>query len=139
MSITWPISQRYLDGIPLKLMALVLRDQGFMVLRGNPKNIKDLGDLGKPGIRFVNRQRGAGTRVLLDYQLALKGISVRIPSADTSRKNLPIWELPRRSPRGERIAVWESRLRLRRSIWILFHCSKNAMIWSFPRNMPAAH
>ena len=65
---------KYLVGIPVKLIALVLRDQGFMVLRGNPKNIKDLSDLSRRGIRFVNRQRGAGTRVLLDYQLALKGI-----------------------------------------------------------------
>ena len=65
---------KYLDGIRVMLVALVLRDQGFMVLRGNPKNIKDLGDLSSPGIRFVNRQRGAGTRVLLDYHLALKAI-----------------------------------------------------------------
>ena len=65
---------KYLGGIPVMLMALVLRDQGFMVLRGNPKNIKDPGDLSSPGIRFVNRQRGAGHAVLLDYHLALKGI-----------------------------------------------------------------
>ena len=65
---------KYLGGIPVMLVALVLRDQGFMVLRGNPKNIKDLGDLSNPGTRFVNRQRGAGTRVLFDYHLALKGI-----------------------------------------------------------------
>jgi putative molybdopterin biosynthesis protein len=66
---------RYLAGIPVRLMALVLRDQGFMVQKGNPKNIRDLDDLHKPGNRFVNRQRGAGTRVLLDYQLGLQGIS----------------------------------------------------------------
>ena len=66
---------RYLAGIPVRLMALVLRDQGFMVQKGNPKNIRDLDDLNKPGNRFVNRQRGAGTRVLLDYQLGLQGIS----------------------------------------------------------------
>jgi putative molybdopterin biosynthesis protein len=65
---------KYLPGIPIKLMALVLREQGFMVTKGNPKNIKNLSDISKPGIRFVNRQRGAGTRVLLDYQLNLNGI-----------------------------------------------------------------
>jgi putative molybdopterin biosynthesis protein len=46
-----------------------------MVKKGNPRNIKDLQDLCKPEIRFVNRQRGAGTRVLLDYHLDLDGIS----------------------------------------------------------------
>jgi putative molybdopterin biosynthesis protein len=66
---------RYLAGIPLKLVALVLRDQGFMVVKGNPKKIKDLSDLVRPGISYVNRQRGAGTRVLLDYELNLKGIA----------------------------------------------------------------
>jgi putative molybdopterin biosynthesis protein len=65
---------KYLPGVAVKLLALVLREQGFMVIKGNPKNIKNLSDLGKPGIRFVNRQRGAGTRVLLDYHLHREGI-----------------------------------------------------------------
>ncbi len=66
---------KFLPGVPVRLMALVLREQGFMVMKGNPKNIKNLRDLSQPGIRFVNRQRGAGTRVLLDYHLNLEGIS----------------------------------------------------------------
>ncbi len=66
----------YLPGVSLKLMALVLRQQGFMVRRGNPKKIMQFSDIRNQGIRFVNRQRGAGTRVLLDYQLGLE----RIPS-----------------------------------------------------------
>ena len=65
---------KYLPGIPVRLMALVMREQGFMVKKGNPKKIKDLADITRTGMRFVNRQRGAGTRVLLDYQLNLKGI-----------------------------------------------------------------
>jgi putative molybdopterin biosynthesis protein len=65
---------QYLYGIPCLLMALVLREQGFMVKKGNPKNIKSLTDINKPGIGFINRQRGAGTRVLLDYHLGLIGI-----------------------------------------------------------------
>ncbi len=60
---------------PVKLVALVGREQGLIVKPGNPKNIQDLGDLAQPGITFVNRQRGAGTRVLLDYHLDLKGIA----------------------------------------------------------------
>jgi putative molybdopterin biosynthesis protein len=65
---------KFLPGVPVKLLALVLREQGFMVNKGNPKNIRKLGDLGKLGNRFVNRQRGAGTRVLLDYHLHREGI-----------------------------------------------------------------
>ncbi len=56
-------------------MALVQREQGLLVKKGNPQNIKSLVDITRPGVRFVNRQRGAGTRVLLDYHLNLSGIS----------------------------------------------------------------
>ena len=64
----------YLPGVSLQLMALVLREQGFMIRKGNPKKIQKFSDICNPGIRFVNRQRGAGTRVLLDYHLGLEGI-----------------------------------------------------------------
>jgi putative molybdopterin biosynthesis protein len=73
--------RRYLPGVKVKVVTLVGREQGLLVKRGNPKHIKSLEDLGRPGaeseaerVSFVNRQRGAGTRVLLDYQLNLLGI-----------------------------------------------------------------
>ena len=61
--------RQYMPNIPVKVVAMVGREQGLIVKKGNPARIKNLGDLLKPGIRFVNRQRGAGTRVLLDYHL----------------------------------------------------------------------
>ena len=61
--------RQYMPGMPVKVIALVGRDQGLMVKRGNPKGIIELQDLTKPQVQFVNRQRGAGTRVLLDYHL----------------------------------------------------------------------
>lgn len=67
--------RQYMPGIPVKVVALVGRDQGLMVKRGNPKGVRSLEDLTKPQVQFVNRQRGAGTRVLLDYHLNLKKIS----------------------------------------------------------------
>lgn len=67
--------RQYMPGIPVRVVALVGRDQGLMVRRGNPKGIKRLEDLTKPAVQFVNRQRGAGTRVLLDYHLNLLGIA----------------------------------------------------------------
>ena len=66
--------RQYMPNIPVKVMTLVGRDQGLIVKKGNPKQIKSLGDLTKPQVQFVNRQRGAGTRVLLDYHLNLLGI-----------------------------------------------------------------
>jgi putative molybdopterin biosynthesis protein len=67
--------RQYLPDVPVRLVALVHREQGLMVRRGNPKEVKSLGDLTRPEVRFVNRQRGAGTRVLLDYQLYLMGVA----------------------------------------------------------------
>jgi len=67
--------RQYLPGIAVRVVTLVGREQGLLVLKGNPKGIQSLNDLPSPGIEFVNRQRGAGTRVLLDYHLGLLGIS----------------------------------------------------------------
>ena len=67
--------RKYLPGLPVRVYGFVGREQGLMVKRGNPKGIKGLEDLTRPDVRFVNRQRGAGTRVLLDYELSKAGIS----------------------------------------------------------------
>jgi putative molybdopterin biosynthesis protein len=52
------------------VMNLVIREQGLIVPTGNPKKIKSLKDLARKEITFLNRQPGAGTRILLDYKLA---------------------------------------------------------------------
>jgi len=66
--------RQYIPNIPVKVVALVGREQGLLVKKGNPKGIKGLRDLSRHDIQFVNRQRGAGTRVLLDYHLNLMTI-----------------------------------------------------------------
>ena len=66
--------RQYMPDTPVRVVALVGRDQGLMVKRKNPKNIQGLEDLTRRDIQFVNRQRGAGTRVLLDYHLNLMAI-----------------------------------------------------------------
>lgn len=66
---------RYLPGTPVVLVNLVYRDQGLIVPKGNPKGVTGLDDLLRPDVQFVNRQRGAGTRVLLDYRLKQMGVS----------------------------------------------------------------
>jgi len=67
--------RQYMPNIPVKVVALVGREQGLLIERGNPKGIRDLKDLMDPNVQFVNRQRGAGTRVLLDYHLKLMAIA----------------------------------------------------------------
>ena len=66
--------REYMPNIPVKVIALVGREQGLILNRGNPKSIKSLQDLTQLNIQFVNRQRGAGTRVLLDYHLKKNAI-----------------------------------------------------------------
>ena len=66
--------KRYLAGRSIVLVHLAGRVQGLIVPPGNPKGLSTLADLARPDVLFVNRQRGSGTRVLLDYQLALLGI-----------------------------------------------------------------
>jgi putative molybdopterin biosynthesis protein len=66
--------KRYLSDIPVKLVNLVMRDQGLIVLPKNPKKIKGIEDLDREDITFINRQGGSGTRILLDYRLKQLGI-----------------------------------------------------------------
>ena len=61
--------RQYLPDTPVRLVVWVGRQQGLLVRKGNPKGIHGLPDLARPDVRFINRQRGAGTRVLLDYHL----------------------------------------------------------------------
>ncbi|MEJ2091867.1 MAG: molybdopterin biosynthesis protein [Syntrophobacterales bacterium] len=69
-----PYIQKHLAGLPLKLINLAWRQQGFIVLPDNPLNIRTVTDLTRKEVRFINRQRGAGTRLLLDYLLKEEGI-----------------------------------------------------------------
>ena len=64
-----PFIQKYLAGIPLRLVNLAHRQQGFLVQPGNPKNIKEFADLTRENVRFINRQPGSGTRILFDLNL----------------------------------------------------------------------
>jgi putative molybdopterin biosynthesis protein len=66
--------QKYLEGAPVVLVNLSHREQGFIIAPGNPRGISRFTDLGRDGVRFVNRQRGAGTRVLLDFNLQRLGM-----------------------------------------------------------------
>ncbi|MBW2408213.1 MAG: molybdopterin biosynthesis protein, partial [Deltaproteobacteria bacterium] len=66
--------KKLLPGLGVTLVHLVERDQGLMIQRGNPKQIQSIADLAREDIRFMNRQGGSGTRILLDYKLNQLGI-----------------------------------------------------------------
>ncbi len=66
--------RRYIPDEDVVLVTLVHREQGLIVPPGNPLSIESLDGLAREGVRFVNRQRGSGTRVLLDYLLGQRGI-----------------------------------------------------------------
>jgi putative molybdopterin biosynthesis protein len=71
----FPSIRHYLRGIDVKVIHLVNREQGLIVQRGNPKKIKGLEDLLRKELSFINRQKGSGTRILLDH--TLKTLSIR--------------------------------------------------------------
>jgi putative molybdopterin biosynthesis protein len=70
-----PYVRRMLPGHRALLINLVYRTEGFYVAKGNPKKILTWADLARPDLRFVNRERGSGARVLLDEHLRIQGIA----------------------------------------------------------------
>ena len=71
----WPVYRGYLDNGTHLLVLFARRAQGLMVAASNPQQITALSDLTRPELRFVNRQPGSGTRILLDLLLAQQGIA----------------------------------------------------------------
>ncbi|WP_022660980.1 molybdopterin biosynthesis protein [Paucidesulfovibrio longus] len=71
----FPFLKRYLPDVRVKVVNFAIRHQGLIVARGNPKGIRGVSDLARSDVRFLNRQRGAGTRILLDHHLRQAGIS----------------------------------------------------------------
>jgi putative molybdopterin biosynthesis protein len=66
-----PFVRRLIPGVPAIIIHLACRMQGFYVAKGNPKNIASWEDFRRPDITMVNREKGAGSRVLLDEHLRL--------------------------------------------------------------------
>ncbi len=66
--------KRYVADRDIILLTLVGRQQGWIVPAGNPNGLSGWADIANQDLQFVNRQRGAGTRVLLDYELQQRDI-----------------------------------------------------------------
>src|SRR3954469_21837762 len=72
---TLPYVDRVLGGRDVAVVRLVHREQGLIVAAGNPLGLAGIEDVAGDGVRYVNRQRGAGTRVLLDHELGRRDIA----------------------------------------------------------------
>lgn len=72
-----PDIKKNIPEVPVVLVHLARREQGILVAPGNPKSISGLKDVAGGHVRFINRQAGSGTRVLLDYELRKLGIEPR--------------------------------------------------------------
>ena len=66
--------RKYFPDGGVRLLRCVGRQQGLMTAKGNPKEIRSFADVAKQGIRYVNRQKGSGTRILADYLCAQNGL-----------------------------------------------------------------
>jgi putative molybdopterin biosynthesis protein len=69
--------REYLPDVRVRVVTWAGRSQGLLIKKGNPKGIHSLNDLNRKDVVFINRQRGSGTRVLLDYHLEKLGINSR--------------------------------------------------------------
>lgn len=69
-----PYVKRLLPGVPAVIVRLTSRTQGLYVRKGNPKSLNDWADIAKPDVILANREKGAGSRVLLDEHLRISGI-----------------------------------------------------------------
>ncbi len=69
-----PFVRRFFPDRSMELVTLANRTQGLLVATGNPRSIRGIGDIAQDGARFVNRNRGSGTRLWLDAELARLGI-----------------------------------------------------------------
>ena len=66
--------KKYFPAGGVKLLRCVGRQQGLMLPKGNPMGIETFADIARPGLRYVNRQKGSGTRILMDYLCQKDGV-----------------------------------------------------------------
>ncbi|NWH03450.1 molybdopterin biosynthesis protein [Desulfobacter latus] len=67
--------KKYLPDVPVRLVNLVMRQQGLILPKGNPDKVKRLSDIAEKNVTFINRQPGSGTRILFDFSLKENGLS----------------------------------------------------------------
>ena len=109
--------ERYLGDEPITLVTFAHREQGLMLPAGNPLGIETVADLRRA--RYVNRQRGAGTRVLFDYLLRQHDVSPEQVDPATGMRSTHIWRWRRPWRMASAIVAWVCAARPRRWAWTL--------------------
>ena len=69
-----PYLRRHLTGDEYLIVTFAMWEEGLLVARGNPRSLRSIDDLGRGDIRLINREEGAGARILLDQKLAAAGL-----------------------------------------------------------------
>ncbi|NHN30441.1 substrate-binding domain-containing protein [Paenibacillus agricola] len=85
-----PYISRIFIGSPFLVVNLLTRHTGFFVAKGNPLKLRGWSDLKKPGLSIVNREKGVGSRVLLDEQLRLLGMKAELLKGYGTEESNPI-------------------------------------------------
>ena len=118
--------RKYFPQGGVRLVECVGRTQGLMLQKGNPKNIQGISDLTRAGVRYVNRQKGSGTRILIDYLCRKEGhltafTAMTVRSSRTPRSR-------RRSPPILRMPAWAFTPQPACMIWIFFQSAWSSTI-----------
>jgi molybdate-binding protein len=112
-----PFLPTYLPDVKAVVVNLFHRELGLIMAPKNPFNIKGFEDLGKKGLRLINRQKGSGTRVLLDHHL--KKAKIPLPrSKDMIERFTPT--LRSVSPSCQRRRNGDCHCRRRQTPWFAF-------------------
>jgi len=72
-----PFLRKYMKGHAVTVVRFAAWEEGLLLRRGNPKSVQGIEDLARSDVRLMNREPGAGARLLLDHLLAKSGISSR--------------------------------------------------------------
>jgi molybdopterin molybdotransferase/putative molybdopterin biosynthesis protein len=70
-----PYVKRHLKGIEVNIVTFARWEEGLLVRAGNPKSIRAITDLARPDVQLINREGGAGARILLDQRLSAAGVA----------------------------------------------------------------
>jgi len=71
-----PYIKHFFPDRTVRLITLAHREQGLLIPLGNPHNIRQLEDIARVDLRFINRNKGSGTRIWLDFQIRKKGVPI---------------------------------------------------------------
>lgn len=72
-----PYVKRHLKGYDVNIVTFARWEEGLIVRGGNPKDIRSIADLARSDVRLINREPGAGARILLEQQLSAAGIALK--------------------------------------------------------------